>query len=213
MCFWTPSWPGSREAVDTAPAMAPPDSIPALSLTGDLLSVIQDLSQYLAHQKKMGITRLDLSSRSFEILASWSQKPAFRMRFKSQGPASAKVLLVDGENLFFAGDAGRLLIKILGAMNLSPESVSICNAPDPARVHHHVRAIRPGVVIALGERAAWTLTGTRTALERIRGQFFDFQGIAVMPTFHPLQLVADPALKRPVWEDMQQVMKRVGLES
>lgn len=193
--------------------MAPPDSIPAPSLTEALKAVIQDLSQYLALEKKMGITRQDLSSRSLEILSSWGQKPAFRMRFKSQGPSSAKVLLVDGENLFFAGDAGRLLIKILGAMNLTPESVSICNAPDPARVQRHVRAIRPKVIIALGERAARALTGTRTDLERIRGQFFDFQGIAAMPTFHPVQLVADPALKRPVWEDMKQVMKRVGLES
>ena len=192
--------------------MAPTDSIPTPSLTGDLQAAIQDLSQYLANQKKMGITRLDLSSRSFEILASWGQEPATRMRFRNQGPASAKVLLVDGEDLFFTGAAGRLLIKILGAMNLTPDSVSICNAPDPARVHRYLSSIRPGVVIALGERAVWTLTGTRTSLESIRGQFFNFQGFAVMPTFHPLQLVADPALKRPVWEDMQKVMKRVGLE-
>jgi uracil-DNA glycosylase family 4 len=213
MCFWTPSWPCSKGAVDTEPAMAPPDSIPAPSLTEELKAVIQDLSHYLNDQKKMGITRQDLSSRSLEILASWGQKPAARLRFKSQGPSPAKVLIVDGENLFFAGDAGRLLIKILEAMNLTPESVSICNVPDPVRVQRHVLAIRPKVIIALGERAARALTGSLTPLERIRGQFFDFQGIAVMPTFHPVQLVADSSLKRPVWEDMQQVMKRVGLES
>lgn len=213
MCFWTPSCPGANKAVDTEPAMTPPDSIPAPPLTGDLQSIIQDLSQYLARQKKTGVTRLDLSSRSVDILASWGQKPAARMRFRSQGPSSAKVLLVDGEDLFFAGDAGHLLIKILGAMHLTPESVSMCNAPDPARVQRHVRAIRPKVVIALGERAVRSLTGTRTPLEKIRGQFLNFQGIAVMPTFHPVQLVADPSLKRPVWEDMQQVMKQVGIES
>jgi uracil-DNA glycosylase len=193
--------------------MAPPDSIPPLSLTGKFQAVIQDLSQYLAQQKQLGITRLDLATRSVEIVSSWGQEPAAGMCFRNLGPASARVLLVDGEDLFFTGAAGRLLIKILGAMNLTPDSVSICNAPDPARVQSHLRAIRPGVIIALGERAVWTLTGTRTSLESIRGQFFTFQGIAVMPTFHPLQLLADPGLKRPVWEDMQKVMKRVGLES
>jgi hypothetical protein len=212
MFFWTTSCPASRAAADTGSAMEPSDSIPAPSLTGDLQVVIQDLSQYLAHQKKNGITRLDLSSRSVEILASWGQEAPVRRRFTNLGPSSAKVLLVDGEDLFFTGAPGRLLIKILGAMNLTPDSVSICNAPDSARIHHYLCANRPGVVIALGERAVRTLTGTGTSLVKIRGQFFNFHGFSVMPTFHPLQLVADPALKRPVWEDMQKVMERVGLK-
>lgn len=179
----------------------------------NLVDIIQDLSQYLSHQKKMGITRMELSSLSLEILTSWGQESAPRMGFRTQGPSSAKVLLVDGKDLFFTGDAGRLLKKILGAMNLAPESVSICNATGSARVKRHVGIIQPDVIIALGDTAVWILTSSRSTLESVRGQFFDFHGIPVMPTFHPAQLIEEPALKRPVWDDMQQVMKILGMPS
>ncbi|MCF8092351.1 MAG: uracil-DNA glycosylase [Desulfotignum sp.] len=191
--------------------MTIPDPIPDHSPAGDLLGIIQDLSLYLCYQKETGNNRLNLSSKSLAILASWEQNPLSRVGFRSQGPASARVVLVDGHDTFFTGDAGRLLEKILGAMNLSPEAVSICNAPDPGQVHHHVMKVRPKAVIALGEQAAWIMTGTRAPLEKLRGQFFDFQGIAVIPTFHPAQLMDDPALKRPVWEDVQKVMKMDGI--
>lgn len=193
--------------------MAEPNPISAPPFTGDLLDIVQDLSQYLGYQRKMGAIRLDLSPESLDILAFWGQRTPDRISFKSQGPASAKVVLVDGQDIFFAGEAGQLLIKILEAMNLSPDTVSICNAPDPSRVHRHVRSIRPKVVIALGEQAAWIMTGSKKPLTALRGHVFDFQGVAVMPTFHPVQLLADPALKRPVWEDLQQVMKMDGIRS
>jgi uracil-DNA glycosylase len=190
--------------------MAIPDPIPAHSPAGDLLEIIQDLSLYLCYQKEIGNNGLNVSSESLAILASWEQKPLPRVRFRSQGPASAKVVLVDGNDLFFTGDAGQLLTKILGAMNLSPDAVSICNAPDPVQVQQHVLAVRPEIVITLGDRAATMLTGRQAPLETVRGQFFTFQGIAVMPTFHPLQLLENPALKRPVWDDMQQVMAHLA---
>jgi DNA polymerase len=57
------------------------------------------------------------------------------------------------------------------------------------------------------------VTGSRDPLADIRGKFFKFQGISVMPTFHPAELLKDPGLKRPVWEDMQQVMQINGIAS
>jgi hypothetical protein len=189
---------------DPTPISAPPSA-------GDLLDIVQDLSQYLDFQKKTGAFRLDLSPETLDTLTSWGQNFSARAGFRSQGPASAAVVLVDGQDIFFTGEAGQLLIKILAAMNLSPDTVSICNAPDPVLVQRHVRSVRPRVVIALGEQAARVMTGSKTPLAALRGQVFDFQGIPVMPTFHPKQLVADPALKRPVWEDLQQVMKLGGI--
>jgi uracil-DNA glycosylase len=171
-----------------------------------MLAVIQDFSAYLCSLKKMGHTDLVLSSQTRDILASWGRTQKAFKAFYVQGPAAAKVVLVDGSDVFFKGDAGQLLTKILGAMKLSPDAVSICNAPDPAQVQQHVLAVRPEIVITLGDRAATMLTGRQAPLETFRGQFFTFQGIAVMPTFHPLQLLENPALKRPVWDDMQQVM-------
>jgi DNA polymerase len=73
-----------------------------------------------------------------------------------------------------------------------------------------VRAISPQVVVALGRFAAQTLLGVKTPISRLRGQFHDYHGLPLMPTYHPAALLRDPALKRDVWNDMQQVMKLVG---
>ncbi|MCA1785431.1 MAG: uracil-DNA glycosylase [Desulfobacteraceae bacterium] len=190
--------------------MAIPDPINPVSPAREMLAVIQDFSTYLRYLKKLGHTELIVSSQTLDILASWGQTQTVSKAFYVQGPAAAKVVLVDGSDVFFKGDAGQLLTKILGAMKLSPDAVSICNAPDPTQVQQHVLAVRPEIVITLGELAASMLTDRQTPLETFRGQFFTFQGIAVMPTFHPLQLLGNPALKRPVWDDMQQVMAHLA---
>lgn len=189
--------------------MAASDPIKPDSLAPDLREIIQDFSHYLWHQKTLGFTQCDLSSESRAILASWEQKLEPFQKFDFQGPSSAHIVLIDSNGSFFSGDAGKLLTKILAAMKLLPGDVSICNAPDPVSVQNHVLGIRPKVVITLGDRAAGMMTGRQEPLAQFRGRFFDFQGIAVMPTFHPLQLLDNQALKRPVWEDMQQVMKKL----
>jgi uracil-DNA glycosylase len=189
--------------------MAVTDPIEPDASAPELLEIIQDFSHYLWYQKTLGFTQCDLSSESRAILASWEQKLEPSLKFHFQGPSGAHIVLVDSNGSFFSGDAGKLLTKILAAMKILPGDVSICNAPDSVSVQNHVLGIRPNIVIALGDRAAGMMTGRQEPLAQFRGRFFDFQGIAVMPTFHPLQLLDDPALKRPVWEDMQQVMKRM----
>jgi len=117
------------------------------------------------------------------------------------------MVIVDSKGTFFSGEAGGLLKKILAAMQISFDGVSLCNASNPAAVKNHVQTVGPNTVIALGDQAAKLVTGRQEPLESLRGRFFTFQGIQAMPTYHPLQLLENPALKRPVWEDMQQVMK------
>ena len=190
--------------------MAVSDPIKSGPSADDLLGVIQDFSQYLRFQKTIGVTRYDLSSQSRAILDTWGEKqksarPA--SGFCSHGPASAAIVIVDSQGTFFSGQAGDLLKKILAAMKISVDNVSLCNAADPDAVKKHVQSVRPKTVIALGSSAAAMITGRQEPLETLRGRFFSFQGIKAMPTCHPLQLLENPALKRPVWEDMQQVMK------
>ncbi len=187
--------------------MAVSGPIKPQSPASDVLEIIHDFSCCLWHQKTLGFTQCDLSTESLAVLASWEQTLQPSRKFHSRGSSRAHIVLIDSNGSFFSGDAGGLLTKILAAMKISPGDVSICNASDSISVQNHVLGIRPKVVIALGDRAAGMLTGRQEPLERVRGRFFDFQGIAVMPTFHPLQLLDNPALKRPVWEDMQQVMK------
>ncbi|MDZ7664991.1 MAG: uracil-DNA glycosylase [Desulfotignum sp.] len=179
-------------------------------------TIIHDLSQYLRILKQMGIDRVPLCDRSVQILAAWGRPELTvqpRQRFTRMGPASATVVIVDGKGTFFTGEAGALLKKILQAMKLSADRVCLCNAPDADQVTGFLESVHPKVVIALGDQAARVVTGTAKPVAAIRGKFVNIRGLTVMPTFHPAQLLEDPALKRPVWEDMQQVMQINGIVS
>jgi hypothetical protein len=193
--------------------MTPLDNIPFLTSTVTLPDIIDDLSGYLQCQKQMGLTRVTLSARSLEILTAWGRPVVPRKPFRHSGPASSNVVLVDGADTFFTGEAGALLKKILAAMKLAEDTVCVCNAPDADQVFDFLQTVRPVVVIALGDRAARVVTGIQKPVAAIRGQFCDIRGFSVMPTFHPAQLLKDPGLKRPVWEDMQQVMQIHGIVS
>jgi DNA polymerase len=65
------------------------------------------------------------------------------------------------------------------------------------------------VICTLGGVAAATLLETDASISRLRGRFHDFMGIPLMPTFHPAYLLRNPDQKRKVWEDIQQIMKKL----
>lgn len=137
----------------------------------------------------------------------------------------------------FVGNAGELLTKIILAMGLSRERVYIANvlkcrpdtpgqsygnrkptAPEMAAcipfLYEQIQWIRPRAIVALGGTAIEGLLGrTGLYISRMRGKWVDFQGIPVMPTFHPSYLLRpeNASEKRRVWEDMLAVMERVGL--
>lgn len=129
----------------------------------------------------------------------------------------------------FVGEAGRLLEKILIAMQLSREEVYICNVikchppgnrdPLPDEIaaceqflRQQLALIQPELIIALGRFATQTLLQTTEPIGKLRGKWFEYEGIPLMPTFHPAYLLRNPAGKKPVWHDMQQVMRRLGLK-
>ena len=126
----------------------------------------------------------------------------------------------------FVGRAGQLLNKIIEAMGLKRSDVFIansckCRPPQnraPSRdeadaclpfLHEQVAIIKPKVIVCLGSVAMQYLLNTDEKISRIRGQWREFDGIPVMPTYHPAYLLRNPAGKRPVWDDMQEVMKRL----
>jgi DNA polymerase len=129
----------------------------------------------------------------------------------------------------FVGRAGRLLDDIIEkGMGLRREQVFIANVvkcrppgnrnPEPAEItsctpflHAQIDIIRPKVIVALGKFAAQTLLETKSPISRLRGQFFDYRGIRLMPTFHPSYLLRRPEDKRLAWEDIQQVMRLLSL--
>jgi DNA polymerase len=124
----------------------------------------------------------------------------------------------------FVGKAGQLLTRILRAIGLTREDVYICNIikcrppgnrnPEPDEIaacipflRRQLRAIGPGLICALGTFAAQTLLATKTPISRLRGNFYTYEGIRILPTYHPAFLLRNPAKKADVWEDMQKLQE------
>lgn len=120
----------------------------------------------------------------------------------------------------FVGQAGQLLTKILGAINLSREEVFICNVlkhrppgnrnPTPDEVAacspylvRQIELLKPRVVLALGTFAAQTLLQTKESIGKLRGKIHRYYGVPLIVTYHPAALLRNPSWKRPTWEDVQ----------
>lgn len=183
---------------------------------------------------KSGIETLDQLEES---LRDCSRCPLSRERKKivfGVGNPHADLVLVgeapgreeDIKGYPFVGEAGRLLDKILFAMQRSRDDVYICNVikcrppgnrdPQPDEIttcepflKRQLALIKPKLIIALGRFAAQTLLRRKDPISRLRGHWHEYEGIALMPTFHPAYLLRNPAGKREVWEDIKQVMARL----
>ncbi len=126
----------------------------------------------------------------------------------------------------FVGRAGQLLTKIINAMKFQRNEVYItnivkCRPPNnrnPQRdemdsckdyLLRQIELIDPKVIVTLGKVAASFFIQTDLGMTALRGNFHEFQGIKVMPTFHPSYLIRNEGnriLRKMVWEDMQKVM-------
>jgi DNA polymerase len=153
--------------------------------------------------------------------------PRARVVFVGEGPGRDEDL--QGEP--FVGRAGQLLTDIVEkGMRLSRSDVYICNVvkcrppqnrnPEPDEVatcspflFRQIELVGPEVLVTLGKFAAHALLSTDVPITRLRGQWQDFRGIPVMPTFHPAYLLRNPAEKKTVWQDIKLVMARLGLPS
>jgi DNA polymerase len=145
-----------------------------------------------------------------------------------EGHAQAELLCVgeapgaheDEQGRPFVGEAGQLLTKILGAIQLSREEVYICNVlkhrppgnrdPQPDEVIacqpyllRQIELVRPKVILALGRFAAQTLLQTTTGIGTLRGKIHRYHGVPLIVTYHPAALLRNEQWKRPTWEDVK----------
>ncbi len=151
--------------------------------------------------------------------------PCARLMLVGEAPGREE----DRQGEPFVGEAGRLLDKILHAMGLQRSDVYISNVlkcrppnnrdPRPDEVAtceafliRQIAAINPQVIIGLGRFAVHSLLKTQTPISRLRGEWQDYHGIPLMPTYHPAYLLRNPEGKRDVWEDMKEVMRRLDNE-
>jgi uracil-DNA glycosylase family 4 len=149
-----------------------------------------------------------------------SGNPQAKLVFVGEGPGREEDL--QGEP--FVGQAGQLLTKIIQAIRLQRAEVYIANIikcrppenrnPEPDEISacepfliKQIEAIRPRLICALGTFAAQTLLKTDEKISLLRGKFHPYQGIPLMPTYHPAFLLRNPNHKREVWEDMKKIKK------
>jgi DNA polymerase len=214
--------PGSKPATDSKPRPAP---IPIRAKPSD--GAEADRGEALAAlRREIGdCTRCPLCSGRTNLVFGEGD-PEAGLVFVGEGPGRDE----DLAGRPFVGAAGQLLDKIIDAMGLSRDQVYICNVvkcrppdnrtPTPQEcatcggfARRQLGIIGPKVAVALGGVSAKYLLGVDAAIGSLRGRFHDLGDIKLMPTFHPAYLLRNPSGKRPVWEDMQQVMKLMGLES
>jgi DNA polymerase len=144
--------------------------------------------------------------------------------FVGEGPGADE----DAQGLPFVGKAGQLLDRMIEAMGLGRDEVYVCNVvkcrppdnrkPEPDEMaaclpylNEQLELIAPRVIVALGATAVQGLLGTSEGIMRMRGKWKSYRGqIDVMPTFHPAYLLRNPAAKREVWDDLQEVLRHIG---
>ncbi|RDV37969.1 uracil-DNA glycosylase [Bradymonadaceae bacterium TMQ3] len=149
--------------------------------------------------------------------------PTARLMFIGDAPAGDD----DRAGRPFAGASGELLNGMIKAMGLSREQVYIANVvkcrpagdrrPQAGEVSEclpflkkQIEVVQPEIIVALGGFATLALLGQAARRPEVRGSWQTFEGIALLPTFHPDDLLRDGSKKRPAWEDLQKVMKRLG---
>jgi DNA polymerase len=130
----------------------------------------------------------------------------------------------------FVGRAGQLLTDIIKAMKLTRDDVYIANVikcrppenrnPEPDEleacrpyIRRQVEIIQPKVIVTLGKFALQSLTEKAYGISAVRGKWLEYEGVRVMPTYHPAYLLRTPSAKKEVWADMKLVMAELGMEA
>ena len=148
--------------------------------------------------------------------------PKAKLVFVGEGPGAEE----DKQARPFVGRAGQLLTKIIAAMGLKRSDVYICNvvkcrppgnrSPEPDEagtceqfLFKQLRAINPDVIVCLGSVAAQSVLRTKEKLGNLRGKFHSYGRAKVRVTYHPAALLRNPGYKKPLWDDMQIVMKEL----
>ncbi len=151
--------------------------------------------------------------------------PNARLCFLGEAPGADE----DRKGEPFVGRAGKLLTDIIqNGMQLQREDVYILNIlkcrppgnrnplPEEAAncrgyLDRQLALIQPEFICCLGAVAAKNLLDSELSIGRMRGNFYEYCGIRVMCTYHPAYLLRNPAAKKQTWEDIQMLMREMGL--
>lgn len=178
----------------------------------DAVETVEDIRAEIGN-----CTRCPLHAGRTQIVHSHGNRGA-ELMFVGEAPGADE----DAQGFPFVGRAGQLLTKIIEAIGLSRDEVFIgninrCRPPGNRQptleesetckpyLMREIAVVRPKVVVVMGNTATQNLLNTKVGISKLRGNFQDYFGVKVMPTFHPAYLLRDPHKKREVWEDMKKV--------
>jgi uracil-DNA glycosylase len=224
-----PPAPAPAPVSSAAPAAAASSPRPPLPAPGELLSrypglektaSLEELSAFIGDCKRCKLAPL----RTHLVFGVGN--PTADLMFVGEAPGADE----DARGEPFVGRAGQLLTDIIErGMGLKRSDVYICNVikcrppdnrnPEPDEVAacepflmRQIDLVRPRAIVALGTFAVQALLKVKTPISRLRGNWHEVRGVKLMPTFHPAYLLRSPGEKRVVWQDIQEVMKLLGLE-
>lgn len=178
---------------------------------------LQTIARQVAGCKKCALHK----SRTKSVPGQGAAAPA--IMFIGEAPGSEE----DRQGLAFVGRAGQLLTRMIEAMGFTRDEIFIGNilkcrppgnrAPLPEEMQtclpylkEQIALLHPKVIVALGGTAARGLLDTQIGITKLRGRWMSFEGIDLMPTFHPAYLLRNPAAKHDAWEDLKSVLERLG---
>jgi uracil-DNA glycosylase len=208
--------PGSRPVAPETPAPSAEPHRPGLHLVGTE-SLVQLGTLDELRSVALGCPRCRLSeTRSHVVFGEGS--PTAELMVVGEAPGAEE----DRSGRPFVGRAGKLLDLLLAAVGFSRESVYICNVlkcrppgnrnPEAEEIEacspylrRQVELVRPRAILAVGGFAAQTLLGSTTPIGRLRGTVHEFEGVPLVPSYHPAALLRNPVWVRPVWEDLQRL--------
>lgn len=184
---------------------------------------VQSLEEMAAHISTCTICPLSLK-RTHTVPGEGNTNSPDIM-FVGEGPGAEE----DAQGRPFVGKAGQLLTKMIEAMGYHRDEIYIANivkcrppenrAPLPAEMEaclpylrQQIQLIKPRIIIGMGATAVKGLLGKTAGISRLRGTWQAYEGIRLMPTFHPSYLLRDPSKKKEVWQDLQKVLKELGRE-
>lgn len=180
---------------------------------------LQDLEQFIGECERCKLSK----GRNHIVFGEGN--PRARLVFVGEAPGMEE----DLTGKPFVGQAGKLLTDIIKAMGLTRDEVYICNIvkchpprnrdPEAEEIEiclpflkAQITLIQPEVICTLGRISAQSLVDKSLKITRDRGRWRSFMDIPLMPTYHPAYLLRYPQAKRQVWEDVQGVMKALGLK-
>ena len=210
-----PAGGASRVASPSAPKPQRAPAAPVLTAEGAELRDLEAVRAWIGDCQRCKL------AGGRKTIVFGQGNPQAALMFVGEAPGADE----DEQGLAFVGRAGQLLTDIIEkGLKIARKDVYIANAikcrppqnrnPEPDEIlscqpflEKQIALIRPKVLVGLGKFSAQWLFKSMEPISRLRGRIGDYDGIKVVPTFHPAYLLRNPGAKKDVWEDMKVVRR------